>query len=692
MLRYFWLTILLLPLSLLAQPPLLFNDEFTALRPHWPQLEGEQAIVKDGQLILKQGEPTGVQRFTLEQYLSFRDNFILETQLTFAETTPDAQVGILWAGNRRGTEYYALLTRPDQTFCLIEVKNGKRKVLRDWQKGKLKKAGKPNEIRLIRQQWSLYVELNGKEELRMDFMPFKGIFHGFLIEGRSEVAVDFFRIYHPEIRIPTVSDVHARAIRFPLDTPINMPGRHELAPIVSQSGRGIYYSVADTNRGPEQASRAVAWQGDSGWVVSAPVMPPHPPRSHEEWIRFSGNGKEAIASLFERNGKGQLLILKGRDSSWLQTGLEAFIDLPEQKYPISYHFTADRMTVVLAAELPGGEGNRDLWISEKAPDGSWSQPKNLGKAINSFGDETAPFLDPKTGDLYFSSDARAGYGGYDFYRSKRLGKRWTQWAQPLNLGEGLNGPGDELGYRPMPGRPRRIFFAASTSRDSDFDLYQTLLPIDYTKRKLVRVRGTVRHAFTREPIPGSTIIAARIRTDSLETVRSLKLNPDSSAYEMLVPFGTNYQLFAEHPGFYPKADTLNLRSVEAYQLIERDLFLLPIEAGSTITLEKVLFKRARAELIDSSYADLSQLFRLMRDNPSLEIEIRGHTDNIGEPTVLQTLSEARAERVRQYLLERGIAATRVTSRGFGATEPVADNSDPVTRRLNRRVEFQIVKM
>ena len=105
----------------------------------------------------------------------------------------------------------------------------------------------------------------------------------------------------------------------------------------------------------------------------------------------------------------------------------------------------------------------------------------------------------------------------------------------------------------------------------------------------------------------------------------------------------------------------------------------------------MFFERAQDVLLPGSYAELDRLVSLMQAIPSLEIEILGHTDNIGDERELLALSQARAARVRLYLIEKGIAARRIRSRGLGPSQPIASNADPQTRRLNRRVEFRILQ-
>jgi outer membrane protein OmpA-like peptidoglycan-associated protein len=136
-------------------------------------------------------------------------------------------------------------------------------------------------------------------------------------------------------------------------------------------------------------------------------------------------------------------------------------------------------------------------------------------------------------------------------------------------------------------------------------------------------------------------------------------------------------------------DRININNTEE-NLILRNYYLEPLEVGKTFKLNNVLFQRATDHLIDSSYAELDIVYRMMIDNPDIRIELSGHTDNQGNPRSNVELSQARVEAVKQYLVERGIDPDRITGRGYGGSRPIASNRTEETRRLNRRVEFQVI--
>jgi len=125
-------------------------------------------------------------------------------------------------------------------------------------------------------------------------------------------------------------------------------------------------------------------------------------------------------------------------------------------------------------------------------------------------------------------------------------------------------------------------------------------------------------------------------------------------------------------------------------LIEEYL-LTPLEVGTTITLNKVYFERSTAQLLDDSFSELNRVAEMMSENPGVKIELSGHTDNQGSSKLNLQLSQERVDIVKQYLTEHGIDGSRIRGKGYGGTKPVASNASEETRKLNRRVEFTILK-
>jgi len=131
---------------------------------------------------------------------------------------------------------------------------------------------------------------------------------------------------------------------------------------------------------------------------------------------------------------------------------------------------------------------------------------------------------------------------------------------------------------------------------------------------------------------------------------------------------------------------------ENFVEITKNILLSPVELGKIIQLENVLFERGQDVLLQSSYKELDKLVEFMTENPKIEIELSGHTDNSGNAALNLELSEKRVLKVKQYLVEKGIVEVRIVGKGYGGSKPIADNNNELTRKLNRRVEFKITKM
>ncbi|WP_191908833.1 OmpA family protein [Larkinella humicola] len=116
-----------------------------------------------------------------------------------------------------------------------------------------------------------------------------------------------------------------------------------------------------------------------------------------------------------------------------------------------------------------------------------------------------------------------------------------------------------------------------------------------------------------------------------------------------------------------------------------------VEAGRTYRLNNLLFKQSAYEIEPESYPELDSLLSIMARNPTMEIELAGHTDNVGDPKLNVALSQKRVDAVKSYLTNKGIAPSRIQTQAFGGSQPIADNSREETKRLNRRVEVKILK-
>jgi outer membrane protein OmpA-like peptidoglycan-associated protein len=147
---------------------------------------------------------------------------------------------------------------------------------------------------------------------------------------------------------------------------------------------------------------------------------------------------------------------------------------------------------------------------------------------------------------------------------------------------------------------------------------------------------------------------------------------------------------AEADKYYSITENLDLRALKEYKEIEVNLYLAPIEKNEAIRLNNIFFEFSKSELKEESFPELNRLIKLLSDNPPIQIEIAGHTDNVGSDADNLELSKSRAASVVNYLVKGGIKANRLTSQGFGETKPIATNETEEGKQLNRRVEFMVI--
>ncbi len=169
-------------------------------------------------------------------------------------------------------------------------------------------------------------------------------------------------------------------------------------------------------------------------------------------------------------------------------------------------------------------------------------------------------------------------------------------------------------------------------------------------------------------------------------IKKIESEPDGS-YKITLPLG-RYSVQVEKEGYVNENTTLEIMDGSKNQI--KDFELTPIKVGETIRLPHVYFARGGTELLESSNESLDQLYTLLIDNPTMRIELLGYTDNQGDAKLNILLSEQRVAAIKDYLVAKGIADTRIGGKGYGGANPIASNATEETRQLNRRVEFKIV--
>ncbi len=488
----------------------------------------------------------------------------------------------------------------------------------------------------------------------------------------------------------------------------------EQNPVLSPDGKTLYF----TRSNHPQNVGGIADPGDiwysnihSDGTWSEPVHPLILNNSGWNGVLGFVGGSDVIYLFNHYNESGGAIKTQGISRSLKTTSGWSFptnITVPYYKNLSKSHggnILPDASVMVVSLESYDSRGGEDIYVCFNKGNSQWSEPKNLGSQINTRYQEFSPFISTDGKTLYFSSNGHETSGGTDIFKAERLDDSWQKWSilEPLDQ---MNTEGKELGIHVYDG-----FYLYTSTLNSDgyadikmFKDMEVVEPkMDTTvmdsvivkdiaivedepiiNDKLITLFGEVKEEGSNKPLIAS--ISLKSTSDSLiSTVQSAK-----GSYALKIEAIGIYRVSVEAPGYVSHQELLELRSNQINSF-EMNFALQAIKVGTKVNLKDVLFKQSKTEFLESSYSELNLVVKFMKENPKVEIRLEGHTDNRGVAKYNVKLSKERVEAVKSYLVKKGISRKRISGKGYGGSRPIADNNNPETRVLNRRVEFTIVK-
>ncbi len=424
---------------------------------------------------------------------------------------------------------------------------------------------------------------------------------------------------------------------------------------------------------------------DGRW--SDPQLLPAPINSanHEGASSFSADGQTVVYTACGRQGgvgSCDLYIMHLEGNQWSQPENLGNV-VNSEDWDSQPTISSDGTRIIFCSERKGGYGSQDLYMIEKNVFGEWGPPQNLGGMINTPFSDSSPYLSPDGKTLYFASYGHPGFGGSDLFKSTYENGKWTT---PVNMGRPLNTEGDDRYF--TIGGSGEVGFFASNRGSNVLNLFSVDIPEEMRPTPTVIVSGEVTNAKSGEKV-GAYVLVEDLNSGELIAVN--KSNSATGKYLIVLPAGRTYSVSANKEGFFFYSQTFAVADNAKYQEIKKDIALKPIEKGAKVVLNNIFFETGKALLSPASRLELDKAVDLMKKNPSMVIEVGGHTDNVGDDTSNMKLSHERAKSVRDYMVNAGIASARIQSKGYGESNPVATNDTDEGRKTNRRTEFIILE-
>ncbi len=489
----------------------------------------------------------------------------------------------------------------------------------------------------------------------------------------------------------------------------------EKSPVISADGKLLFFTISNhpQNLGGVRDSGDIWYSEFDGLQWSTPVHAGDilNSRDYNAVAGFSADGLQLyLLSHYDASGnsvKTQGISVSRKSSSGWSKPENIFIPYFQNKSAfLSGSLSPDGSVFVYAAETYGSRVE-DIYMTMKGSDGKWSNPKNLGNKVNTQFQELSPWMSMDGTTLYFSSNGRPGCKSFDVFLTSRLDGTWTNWSDPESVHIDINSEGRELFFRQYPALGFSMYTSTKNSDGyGDIKLYRpdvpfkdsviiasniskdTVIQIEETRHEVdngnfMQVHGKITNAKTGEAID------AELRFESSDSLVRAKVS--AGEYKTKITSTQSYTIKIDAPGFVSTMEKLDVNTYEMEEL-ELNFKLQPIEVGTTVTLKSVLFMQSKPELLPESYPELDLVIQFMKANPHIEIELAGHTDSRGSFRQLMTLSQQRVNKVKSYMVSKGVASKRIIGKGYGGSKPIASNDTEETRMLNRRVEFTIKKL
>ena len=461
-------------------------------------------------------------------------------------------------------------------------------------------------------------------------------------------------------------------------------------PVLTANQKQLIFTKRDGISPDFDEDLVISTRDDTGmWKAPVSISDSINTRFNEGTCTVSADGRKLIfTSCFGRKGYGSCdLFVSHKVGDQWSIPLNLGKGVNSGSWESQPTLSADGRTLYFVSNRRGGQGRRDIWMSQLDNNGQWSEAQNLGTAINTPQDDVSPFIHANGKTLYFSSSGHAGFGGFDIFHAEKTA---DGWLKPVNLGFPINTGEDQMalfisadGKKGYYSNENLLEGNSIKGKIFEFDVPDEL-QIEY---KTSYVHGKV---FDNKNKASLRARIELIDISSNEQVAVVYSDPVSGEYLMILTEGAEYALYVNKKGYLFKSLTFNYKQEKELEPILIDLGLDPLQSGATTTLKNIFFEFNQYLLSDKSKTELEKIAAFLRENVQLKVMIAGHTDNVGREGYNQDLSLKRAKSVYDYLLSVGLDAAKLSYKGYGSSKPLVPNDSEENRQQNRRIDFIIL--
>lgn len=462
---------------------------------------------------------------------------------------------------------------------------------------------------------------------------------------------------------------------------------------------------------------------------------------HDAAASISPDGK--MLFLYYEKGGGDIYVSKFENNEWstpvpLNDNINTFF------WETAASITADGKTLYFTSDRAGGMGDLDIYKSELDENGEWGKAVNLGPVINTSRGEDSPYIHPDGKTLYFGSNGHMGMGGHDiFYSELKDGV----FQKPVNMGYPINTVYSDNYFVITPDRKRAYYASLRPGGEGMADIYSIDIEqamkakpklevepkpeevivqneLEIEAEDIVATTGPVTPIETKEEEKASatyydeelvqmqrelkvvTILKGKVidastakplyarlklmNNESNTLIAELTSDPVTGEFELIIPNGGNYGVSTSKLGYLFNSINFDLPAFHEYQEIDTHIILQKAKVGSKVVLKNIFFDIGKSNLRTQSLAELDEIKQLLSENALLQVQINGHTDNVGNAVYNKVLSKKRAQEVVDYLIAQGIDQGRLSAKGYGEERPLVSNDDEKDgREINRRTEIEI---